>query len=80
VSHLLLNLKISGRAQTFHNEIDLLGPSGVNGQTRMRSHPHRRQMADTSPNKLNAAIEINEPTRLLRVMHDGDDNGTKEFN
>jgi hypothetical protein len=37
-------------------------------------------MADASPNKLNATIKINEPTRLLRVMHHGDDNGSKEFN
>ena len=29
---------------------------------------------------LDSAIEINEPTRLLRVMHDGNDNSPKEFN
>jgi hypothetical protein len=48
VSHLLLNLEISGCAQALHDEIDLLGASGINGQTWMSGHSDCGQMADTS--------------------------------
>jgi hypothetical protein len=37
-------------------------------------------VAHASLNKFDSATEINEPTGLLRVMHDGDDNRPKEFN
>jgi hypothetical protein len=80
VSHLLLNLEISGGAQTFHDETHLFGTSRINGQTRVRRHLDRGQMSDTGSNEIDPTAQIDQTTRLLRVMHDGNDYRAKEFN
>jgi hypothetical protein len=80
VSHLLLNLEISGGAQTFHDETHLFGTSRINGQTSVRRHLDRGQMSDTGSNEIDPTTQIDQATRLLRVMHDGNDYRAKEFN
>jgi hypothetical protein len=80
VSHLLLNFEISGGTQAFHDEIHLLGTSRINGQTRVRRHLDRGQMGDTGSDEIDPTVQIDQATRLLRVMHDGNDYRSKEFN
>jgi hypothetical protein len=40
VRHLLFDFEISWCAQALHDEIDLLGSGGIDGQSRMSSHPY----------------------------------------
>jgi hypothetical protein len=37
-------------------------------------------MSDTGSDEIDPTVQIDQTTRLLRVMHDGNDHRSKEFN
>ena len=79
VRHLLFDFEVARSAQSLHNEAHGLDPGRVDRQTRVSRNPNRRQMGNTSPNQFDPVPQIDQTARFLRIVHDGDDDGSEQF-